>query len=365
MTLAFQADGRTLVSGCGEGTACLWDLAATNRTYTHTSLGISHGFTPNVPGQNFAPGALDPKVVQRLGLAFTLDSRSFITTDPDGTLGVWDTRTMPQAKSLPALGSNCWGVALSPDGHWLAVGDAAGKVHIWDWPLRRRVASLEIPFEWCGSLNFSHNGGFLLAKVSFNNRAIGLKLWKTKEWEELPLRGTGFAAPTAADFTPDDRFLALGYTDGTVTLGSVPFQQDETTFAKHLAAVNEVRFSPDGRVLVMTIGDGSVKLWDVATRRELATLQGHSGYVYGATFWGDSRRVATGGGSAKDAVIFWDAVAQRELLSLSAEGQFFLNLLVSPDGNTLVATSLDGHAHFWRAPSWEEIEAAEKGAVTP
>jgi WD40 repeat protein len=50
---------------------------------------------------------------------------------------------------------------------------------------------------------------------------------------------------------------------------------------------------------------------------------------------------------------------------LTTEGQFFVNLLVSPDGNTLVATSLDGHANLWRAPSWEEIEAAEKGAVTP
>ena len=33
--------------------------------------------------------------------------------------------------------------------------------------------------------------------------------------------------------------------------------------------------------------------------------------------------------------------------------------------NTLVATSLGGFAHLWRAPSWGEIEAAEKGGVTP
>ena len=129
--------------------------------------------------------------------------------------------------------------------------------------------------------------------------------------------------------------------------------------------MNELFFSPDGRMLVTTGGDGYVKLWDIATGRELATLRGHSGYVWGATFWGDSRRVATGGSTTKDAVILWDVVAQRELLSLPTEGLFFLNLLVSPDGNTLVATSLTGHAHLWRAPSWAEIEAAEKGAVTP
>ena len=257
---------------------------------------FARGRTPNVPGQNFARGALDPKVVQRLGFAFTPDSRSFITTDPDGTLGVWGTRTMQQTESLPTLGSNCWQVALSPDGHWLAVGDAAGKVHIWDWTAtpRRHVKSFEVPFEWYGLLRFFHRGGFLLAKVRFNNGASSLKIWRTGGWEELPLRGIRVEVPTAADFSPDDRFLALGYKDGAVTLRSVASRQDETTFGKHTKEVNEVCFSPDGRMLVTTSADGSVKLWDVATRRELATLRGHPAWVCGVTFCGDGRRVATG-----------------------------------------------------------------------
>jgi hypothetical protein len=37
----------------------------------------------------------------------------------------------------------------------------------------------------------------------------------------------------------------------------------------------------------------------------------------------------------------------------------------SPAGNTLVANSFGGLAHFWRAPSWAEIAAAEKGHVAP
>jgi WD40 repeat protein len=227
------------------------------------------------------------------------------------------------------------------------------------------VKSFDVPFEWCGFLHFSHRGGFLLANVVSNNTLRSLKIWRTGGWEELPLRGIRVEAPRAADFSPDDQFLALAYTDGAVTLRSVASRQDETTFGTHIGRVNEVCFSPDGWVLVTTGGDGSVKLWDVATRRELATLRGHSSWVWGATFWGDSRRVATGGSTAKDAVILWDTVAQRELLSLPTEDLFFLNLLVSPDGSTLVATSLTGHAHFWRAPSWAEIEDTEKGAVTP
>jgi hypothetical protein len=53
------------------------------------------------------------------------------------------------------------------------------------------------------------------------------------------------------------------------------------------------------------------------------------------------------------------------LLTFPEEGQFFTDLTFSPDGNTLVATCLTGVAYFWRAPSWEEIEAAEKWQFEP
>jgi len=121
---------------------------------------------------------------------------------------------------------------------------------------------------------------------------------------------------------------------------------------------------PDGRGLVSTSFDGSARLWDVFARRERATLRGHVGLVYSPALSPDGRRLATGGSSPKDAVKLWDLVAHRELLSLQGEGQFFAQLGFSPDGTMLAAVSLDGIAHLWRAPSWEEIAAAEKKQKT-
>jgi hypothetical protein len=43
----------------------------------------------------------------------------------------------------------------------------------------------------------------------------------------------------------------------------------------------------------------------------------------------------------------------------------FSPVAFSPDGSTLMAMSFAGIAHLWRAPSWAEIEAAEKGHVAP
>jgi WD40 repeat protein len=89
------------------------------------------------------------------------------------------------------------------------------------------------------------------------------------------------------------------------------------------------------------------------------------GLVFSAALSPDGRRAATGGQSPRDAVKLWDLVAHRELLTLQGEGQYFIHLTFSPDGNTLAAVSLDGMAHLWRAPSWEEIKAAEKEKTAP
>ncbi len=119
-------------------------------------------------------------------------------------------------------------------------------------------------------------------------------------------------------------------------------------------------------MLASTSLDGTVALRDLFAHREVATLRGHSGAVWGAAFSSDGRRLATGGSDARDAVKLWDLATHRELLSLQGEGELlFVPVAFSPDGSTLMAMSFAGIAHLWRAPSWAEIETAEKKQVTP
>jgi WD40 repeat protein len=74
-----------------------------------------------------------------------------------------------------------------------------------------------------------------------------------------------------------------------------------------------IAFSPDGRRLISSSGGReAVKLWDVGTRQELLTLGGGGAPLYGAA---------------------WSA-----------------------DGDVILAGA---PWQAWRAPSWEEIAAAE------
>jgi WD40 repeat protein len=198
-----------------------------------------------------------------------------------------------------------------------------------------------------------------------NDSKTDFKLWRTADWQEVPLVGLEIADILSVDFSPDEQRLAAGYIHGPVKLWDFPFGRHGTTLTNHQSTVWTVVFSPDGRRLASTSFDGTVKLRNLFAHEELEPLRGHSKSVWGAAFSPDGRRLATGGSDAREAVKLWDLATQRELLSLQGEGQYFDLVAFSPDGSTLMATSFAGIAHLWRAPSWEEIAAVEKGQAAP
>ena len=193
--VAFSPDGKTLVSGCDKGTACFWDVTATNRPSFRTSLpiGFRMASAAEVDPRGFAREALNPKVVRRFGFTFTPDGRSFITTDPDGFLGVWDAWSVQQTKPLSELGSNNWGVALSPDGRRLATGgtDAREAVKLWDLVTQRELFSLQGEGDFFYLVAFSPDGSTLMA-TSFAGIA---HLWRAPSRAEIEPAEKGAVTP--------------------------------------------------------------------------------------------------------------------------------------------------------------------------
>ncbi len=365
MALALLPESRTLVTGDSKGSICFWDLAVSRPTTSHSQLTLTPGFESflavDTPG--FQSETLDPRAVRRGGLTFTPDGRDFLALDAAGSLALRETHSNRLLEQLSGLGSNHWGTAISPDGRWLATGDCPGRVTVWDWPARRAVTHFAVPFEWYGWLSFTPSGHHLMARVVLNDISIRIRTWRTADWAEVPLPETLLDGIWSLDLSPDEKSLAAGYRRGAVKLFRFPPAEPIATFTNHTAGVNTVLFLPDGRRLVSSSLDGSARLWDIVERTELATFRGHQGPTLGAARSPDGRRFITGGCSAADAVKLWDPAAGRALLTLQGEGQFFFDLGFSQDGNTLAATALSGTAHLWHAPSWAEIETAEKASM--
>jgi WD40 repeat protein len=127
----------------------------------------------------------------------------------------------------------------------------------------------------------------------------------------------------------------------------------------------QLAFSPDGRLFAAAGLNGLVTVWDVATRQPRPIGRGYRNAVHDVTFSPDSRRLLATGTSSKDPVKLWDVQTGRDVATLPGEPGWFSRIGFSPDGNTLFAASLEGTALFWRAPSWEVIEAKEKEKRAP
>ena len=109
--LAMLTDGRTLVTGGDGGSVWLWDTTTSSRAPAHTNWAAAFGFDSlaELEAPHFAPKTLDPRAARRLGFAFTPDSRSFITTHRDGSLTLWDARSVRVMENLPRVGQQSLG----------------------------------------------------------------------------------------------------------------------------------------------------------------------------------------------------------------------------------------------------------------
>jgi len=113
--------------------------------------------------------------------------------------------------------------------------------------------------------------------------------------------------------------------------------------------------SPDGGLVAAT-GNTQVRLFD-PVKGELIEppIDGHLNWVYGIGFSPDGRRLISAA-AAREAVKLWDVGTWQELLTLGGTGQFPWTVRWSADGDVIL-TGAPWQA--WRAPSWEEIAAAE------
>jgi WD40 repeat protein len=341
-TVAFLPDGQTLVSGDKEGTVRFWSLSNTNRTPSHEML----------PERVFAP--------PDSSLAFAPDSRTFLTACRDGRVRVWSTQPVRELEQPEPLGTNNYAVSVSMDGRWLAVADRSGAVRIWDWPARRALTNLTMPSVLGGILSFSPRGRFLWAGLVLTNYARAGRIWETGTWRELPPPPIDYNGIIAGSVSPDEQLLAAGYASGEVKLWSIPTGDPVAQPRAHAGGGVWVAFAPDGRTLASAAGDGFVQLWDVPERRLLARFQGDRNTARGPAFSSDGRRLALAGGNTQEALKLWDVATLRELIALPAEGLYFMRTAFSPDGDALVAIDSNGVTHLWHAPSFAEIEMAER-----
>jgi WD40 repeat protein len=335
-------DNTKLVSATEAGTVSLWNTVATREKRKVLTLPAP------VPLWQFAP-----------------DSRSVVTVeDHDGVGHVarWSQETDFQAmQPLFDVGTNIYDGCFSRDGRWLAISGASGDVRIWDLQTRRQSGEFKAHTRPVIPRAFTPEGNKLMLVHPEDN---SLHEWdlttqhKTRFWPAAVGRYT-------STFSPDGNWYLTSLLNpdartGTSLVELSSGRETALTPRWYYAA----SFSPDGRLFALGgWGENQVRLFETATAKEVGQLRGIQGQLFGLGFSSDATRFMVGYGGhegSQEIVTLHDMEIHEKLLSLEGRGSLFEALAFSPDGNVLAASNSRGVLHFWRAPSWAEIEAAEK-----
>jgi WD40 repeat protein len=113
--------------------------------------------------------------------------------------------------------------------------------------------------------------------------------------------------------------------------------------------------SPDGGLVASSTYNGLVRFFDPAKGELLDFVHGHLNAAFVVAFSPDGRRLISSNGG-REAVKVWDVGTRQELLTLAGTGSLLYAARWSADGNVILAGP---PWQAWRAPSWEEIAAAE------
>jgi WD40 repeat protein len=198
---------------------------------------------------------------------------------------------------------------------------------------------------------FSEDGNFLAAR-----RQDSLLAWNVETRQIVASIGKFVWDAT---FAAGGRVLVVVIEKGTdheivfydlVHPGREPRRAPEGDFSGSLAV------SHDGALVALSTWGGLVRLFDSAKGEWSGDLHRNLAAVFGIAFSADGRRLVSTS-TALEAVKLWDVGTRQEMLTLGGTGSWLDAARWSADGDVILAGP---PWQAWRAPSWEEIAAAEQ-----
>jgi WD40 repeat protein len=340
----FVQHGRTIVSAGADGRLLLTDVATHRRRARPFPSNGRIGFT---------------------AMAISRDQRFVATGDEADAIRIWDVAT--RRLFAQRAGQSARALAFSPDGRTLASGGSDSRIRLWDVEtLSSNGRALKTPPRWsAGSLAFSRDGGTLAAVG--NDEAV--RRWSVRTRRRVPgvLSQPGASLQGLA-FSPDGRTLATGggrarlwdLRTGRVHAMATGFADPEPE------RLTSVAFSPDGRQLAGAGEDGATHLWDVRTGAPARPpMHGPTDVLNGIAFSSDARTVAVFG---EDTKVWLLDTARPELLD-HPDG--FDALAFDRTGRVLATASTSGLSterlavRFWDLATGRVARTSRVGAVNP
>jgi WD40 repeat protein len=277
-------------------------------------------------------------------VAWHAASKRLATATTDGVIRIWDVDREQTTLTLTGPGpAGCWWgtrwFAWSPDGAKLAAGFADANVHVWETGSGRELTVCRGHKSPVICIAYSANGSRL---ASWEENGT-IKIWDADTGQSIADR-PGAGAVSAGAWSPDDKLIASGHEDGTLTISDMPAGGKVVTLRGHAGPIHDLAWSPDGARLASTSQDFTARVWEVASEKMVVGPLRHGHEVTPVAWEPSGRRLATG--SIDHSVKIWNATTGREELTLRGHSDTVTSLAWSPDGH-LASGSEEGSVRIW------------------
>jgi WD40 repeat protein len=267
--------------------------------------------------------------------------------------GTWHYRA-----TFRAHADSHYGLAISRDGAFLAIGGWDGTVRLWGLRDGTLLGSLEahsdeVIVNYVTCLAISPDSRLLLSGTRDGN----IRLWSLPNGELVKVLKERYEYAECMAVSPDGKLLVTGNL-GTLCVWDLAEGQPICTLEGHQAHVRSVTISRDGQFLASADFYGSVRLWELPQGKLLSVPLPDKGYYVeespqSMVLSPDGRLLATGG---HDNHVYICTVPEGETRRLEGHRDRIRSLAMSPDGALLASGSNDSSVRLWSLPNGNTLQ---------
>ena len=315
--LAFDPDGRGLVSGDGAGVVKRWNLE-----HAHEPL------------RHYHPNYLN-------ALAFSPDDATIYFGGYSGGLQAWD-RATGEIRSSGGPFKDALRVAVSHDGRRIAVAtdSAVPEIALLD-------ANLTVLHRW----SLGEHGVPSVAFSADDSRIVGTRLdspvvvWNTESGEEVTRIDAMTGKSIRAIFTPDARQVIVATTGPAIEVRDLATGVMAMRVDVPSGEITNLSLDTSGHNVLLGGHDGVIRLIDWRSGEALRCLMGHAGQVTAVDESPDGSRLVSGGEDGS--IRLWDSATGREIMVVGRHTDYITDVAFSHDGATIATCGYDHYVRIW------------------
>ncbi|MCF7975157.1 MAG: protein kinase [Phycisphaerae bacterium] len=369
--LDISSDGRLIATGSGQ-TILVWDAAAGHikSSLRHTCMWLTDvAFSPD--GQQLASSGLttrssgdDPVIIWDLStdknilalngyahlplhVEYLPDGQRLVHSSWYGRVGVWNLADGSLIRAYEGHMNNVNFACASPDGKMIVSGSVTGTLKIWDSDNGKDLITYKGHTDSVTHAEFSPDG----ERIVSSSLDGTIRIWNAMDDPGVLILPYDKVV-TAMGFSPNNRWLAVGYWPTDVKIWDAVDRKLVQTLSSHGVGILSVVFSPDGTRIATSSEDGAIKIWDTLSGSILLNVSENSDSIHLVLYMDNQRLV---GGGSDGTIRVWDAKTGQLALTMPGHSKKINDIAVSPDGRIVGSIYEDGTIALWDSATGQEI----------